>query len=155
MHMAIYEKYVGRSRDNFYTLEDLNKNFKLTYNDDFNFAYDVLDYLGTNKPDKLAMVWVGNNGDEKYITFREMMLASNKAANYFKSIGIKKGDFVLLVLKRSYLFWYCMMGLHKIGAIAVQATNMLTAKDYIYRCNAGGIKMAIITGDGDCTRRTG
>jgi hypothetical protein len=58
MHMAIYEKYVGRSRDNFYTLEDLNKNFKLTYNDDFNFAYDVLDYLGTNKPDKLAMVWV-------------------------------------------------------------------------------------------------
>jgi len=149
--MPIYEQFVGRSRDDFYTFEDVTKNYKLTYKDDFNFAYDVLDVLGTEKPDKLAMVWVGNNGEEKYITFREMMLASNKAANYFKSIGIKKGDYVLLVLKRSYLFWYCMMGLHKIGAVAVQATHMLTAKDYIYRCNAGGIKLAIITGDGDAT----
>ena len=149
--MPIYEKFVGRSRDDFYTLEDVTKNYKLTYSDNFNFAYDVLDVLGTEKPDKLAMLWVGNDGEEKYITFREMMLASNKAANYFKSIGIKKGDFVLLVLKRSYLFWYCLMGLHKIGAIAVQATHMLTAKDYIYRCNAGGIKLAVITGDGDAT----
>jgi acetyl-CoA synthetase len=149
--MPIYEKFIGRNRDDYYTFEDITKNFKLTYNEDFNFAYDVLDVLGTEKPDKLAMLWVGNDGEEKRITFREMMLASNKAVNYFKSLGIKKGDFVLLVLKRSYLFWYCMMGLHKIGAIAVQATHMLTAKDYIYRCNAGGIKLAIITGDGDAT----
>lgn len=149
--MPIYEKYVGRSRDDFATLEDLQRNFKITCRDDFNFAYDVLDHLGTTKPDELAMLWVSNEGEEKYITFGEMMLWSNKAANFFKSQGIKKGDFVLLVLKRSYLFWYCMMGLHKLGAVAVQATNMLSAKDYIYRCNAGGIKMAVITADEQCT----
>lgn len=149
--MPIYEQYVGRNRDEFYTLEDLNKNFSLKYNDRFNFAYDVIDTLGTEKPDKLAMLWVGDNGEEKRITFRDMMIRSNKAANFFKTLGIKKGDYVLLVLKRSDMFWYCMLGLHKIGAVAVQATNMLKAKDYIYRCNAGGIKMAIITGDGDAT----
>jgi len=149
--MPIYEKYIGRSRDDFATLEDLQRNYKVTCKDDFNFAYDVLDYLGSTKPDELAMLWVSNEGEEKYITFGEMMLWSNKAANFFKSQGIKKGDFVLLVLKRSYLFWYCMMGLHKLGAVAVQATNMLSAKDYIYRCNAGGIKMAVITADEQCT----
>lgn len=149
--MAIYEKFIGRSRDEFYTLQDVTENYKVVYDDNFNFAYDVLDVLGTEKHDKLAMLWVGVDGEERRITFGDMMIASNKAANYFKSLGIKKGDFVLLVLKRSYLFWYCMMGLHKIGAIAVQATNMLTAKDYTYRCNAGGIKMAVITADGDAT----
>ena len=91
------------------------------------------------------------DGEEKYITFRDMSLRSNKVANYFKSLGISKGDAVMLVLRRSDLFWYCMMALHKIGAIAVQATDMLTASDYKYRCNAGGIKMAVITGHGDCT----
>lgn len=149
--MTIYEKFTGRSRDNYYTLDDLYKNYKVTYGDRFNFAYDVLDVLGTEKPDKMAMVWVGSDGSDRYITFGEMMKASNKAANYFKSLGIRKGDYVMLVLKRSYFFWYCMMGLHKLGAVAVQATNMLTAKDYVYRCNAGGIKMAVITGDGDAT----
>lgn len=149
--MPIYEKYVGKTRDDFATFEDLQRNYKATCGEDFNFAYDVLDELGTNKPEKLAMLWVGADGTDKYITFRDMMLWSNKAANLFKSLGIKKGDFVLLVLKRSYLFWYCMMGLHKIGAVGVQATHMLSAKDYIYRCNAGGIKMAVITGDNTCT----
>jgi acetyl-CoA synthetase len=149
--MPIYEKYVGRSRDDFATFEDLQRNYKVTCEDDFNFAYDVLDHLGTNKPDKLAMLWVSVDGTEKRIGFGEMKRMSDKAANCFRSLGIKKGDFVMLVLKRSYLFWYCMMGLHKIGAVAVQATNMLCAKDYIYRCNAGGIKMAVITGDEQCT----
>ena len=149
--MAIYEQYVGKSRDDFSTLEELQSTYKLQWKEDFNFAYDVLDKLGTEKPDKLAMLWVSNDGQEKRITFRDMMLGSNKAANYFKSLGIKKGDYVMLVLKRSYLFWYCMQGLHKIGAVAVQATNMLTAKDYVYRCNAGSIKAVVITGDGDCT----
>lgn len=149
--MPIYEKYVGKTRDDFATFEDLQRNYKVNCGENFNFAYDVLDDLGTNKPEKLAMLWVGADGTDKYISFRDMMLWSNKAANLFKSLGIKKGDFVLLVLKRSYLFWYCMMGLHKIGAVGVQATHMLSAKDYIYRCNAGGIKMAVITGDNTCT----
>ncbi len=149
--MAIYEKYVGKSREDFKSLEDAYNNFKLTWNDDFNFAYDVIDVLGTEKPDKLAMLWVSNENEEKRFTFKDMMLESNRMANYLYSMGIRKGDPVLLVLKRSYLFWFTMLALHKIGAIAVQATNMLMAKDYLYRCNAGKIKAVIITADGECT----
>ncbi len=149
--MAIYEKFVGASRDDFTSLKDAQQNYKLTWNDDFNFAYDVIDVLGTEKPDKLAMIWVSEDGEEKRFTFRDMMLESNRAANYFKYLGVKKGDKVLLVLKRSYLFWFCILGLHKIGAVVVQATNMLKPKDYVYRCNAAEIKYAIITADGDAT----
>lgn len=150
--MAIYEKFVGASRDDFISLKDAQKNYKLTYSDDFNFAYDVIDVLGTTKPDKLAMVWVSAKGEERKFTFRDMMLYSNKAANYFNYMGIKKGDRVMLVLKRSYYFWFCLLGLHKIGAVVVQATNMLKAKDYVYRCNAGNIKAVVVTGDGDETK---
>ncbi len=146
--MAIYEKFVGANRDDFISLKDAQKNFKLTYNDDFNFAYDVIDELGRTKPEKMAMVWVGANGEERKFTFRDMMLYSNKAANYFNYMGIKKGDKVMLVLKRSYYFWFCVLGLHKIGAVVVLATNMLKAKDYVYRCNAGNVKAVVVTGDG-------
>ncbi len=150
--MAIYEKFVGASRDDFLSLKDAQTNYTLKYRDDFNFAYDVIDVLGTQKPDKLAMVWISNDKSEvKRLTFRDMMLNSNKAANYFKYMGIKKGDTVMLTLKRSYFFWYCILGLHKIGAIVVQATDMLKGKDYVYRCNVGNIKAAVITGDGSAT----
>ena len=150
--MAIYEKFVGATRDDFLSLKDAQTNYTLSYNDDFNFAYDVIDVLGTEKPDKLAMVWISNDKSEvKHLTFRDMMLNSNKAANYFKYMGIKKGDKVMLTLKRSYFFWYCILGLHKIGAIVVQATDMLKGKDYVYRCNVGNIKAAVITGDGQAT----
>ena len=149
--MAIYERFIGKSRDEYESYADLMQNYRVTYNDDFNFAYDVLDKLGTDKPDKVSLVWVGDDFEEKIITFSEMMRYSNKTANYFKSLGIQKGDFVLLVLKRSYLFWYCMMALHKIGAVAVQASHLLTKSDYVYRCNSAKIKMVIITGDNDCT----
>lgn len=149
--MPIYEQFIGRHRDQFATLEDLQKNYKVTYKDSFNFAYDVLDVLADRSPDKLAMLWVSNEGAERRFTFADMSRLSNKAANFFTSKGIKKGDLVMLVLKRGYEFWYCMMGLHKIGAIAVQATHLLMAKDYIYRLNAGKIKMLVMTGDGDCT----
>ena len=150
--MAINEKFVGASRDDFISLKDAQKNYTLTYNDDFNFAYDVIDVLGETKPDKLAMIWVSKNGDERRFTFRDMMLYSNKAANYFNYMGIKKGDRVMLVLKRSFYFWFCILGLHKIGAVVVQAPNMLKAKDYVYRCNAGNIKAVVVTGDGDETK---
>ena len=146
--MAIYEKYVGASRDDFISLKDAQKNYTLTYPKNFNFAYDVIDELGKQSPDKLAMVWVSKDGEEKKFTFKDMMIYSNKAANYFHYMGIKKGDRVMLVLKRSYYFWFCILGLHKIGAVVVQATNMLKAKDYVYRCNVGNIKAVVITGDG-------
>ncbi len=150
--MAIYEKFVGATRDDFLSLKDAQANYTLKYRDDFNFAYDVVDVLGTEKPDKLAMIWLSaDKSVEKRFTFRDMMLASNKAANYFKYMGIKKGDTVMLTLKRSYYFWFCILGLHKIGAVVVQATDMLKGKDYVYRCNAGNIKAAVITGDGHAT----
>ncbi len=150
--MAIYEKFVGATRDDFLSLKDAQTNYTLSYNDDFNFAYDVIDVLGTEKPDKLAMIWISADKSEvKHLTFRDMMLNSNKAANYFKSMGIKKGDRVMLTLKRSYFFWYCILGLHKLGAIVVQATDMLKGKDYVHRCNVGNIKAAVITGDGQAT----
>ena len=149
--MPIYEEFVGRHRDHFATLEDLQKNYKVTYPDTFNFAYDVLDVIAKRTPDKLCMLWLSNDAEERRFTFDEMSKLSNKAANFFTSKGIRKGDLVMLVLKRGYEFWYCMMGLHKIGAIAVQATHMLLAKDFINRMNAGKIKMIVMTGDGDCT----
>jgi len=149
--MLIYEKYIEKSRDDFKSYEDIMENYKVTYNKDFNFAYDVLDELAAAQPDNLCMLWISNEGEEKRISFSQMAKYANKTANYFKSLGIKKGDFVMLVLKRSYLFWYCMMALHKIGAVAVQAAHLLTKDDYIYRCNAAGIKMAVITGDNNCT----
>ncbi len=149
--MAIYEKFIGRTRESFSSLEDCQKNYKITCSDDFNFSYDVIDVLGTEKPDKRAILFISNSGEEKEFTFSDVMRMSNKAANYFSSLGIKKDDRVLLVLKRSYLFWFAILGLHKIGAIIVPASNMLKAKDYSYRCNKAKIKCVLITGDGDCT----
>lgn len=151
--MAIYEKFIGRTRESFegYRLTEAKQNFKITYPENFNFAYDVIDVLGKEKSNKTALVYLSHTKEKKVFTFRDIVMYSNKAASYLKSMGINKGDRVLLVLKRSYLFWFVLLGLHKIGAIPIQATHMLMAKDYIYRCNKGKIKAAIITGDGDCT----
>ncbi len=149
--MPIYEKFIGRSRDSFVSLKDCQENFKITYENSFNFAYDVVDVLGTEKPDKLALLYVSNIGEEKRFTFGDMKRLSDKAANYLVSEGVKKGDPVLLILKRSYLFWIITLALNKIGAIMVPASNMLKGKDYVYRCNKAKIKYAIITGDDNCT----
>ncbi len=149
--MAIYEKFIGRSRESFISLKDCRENFKITYENNFNFAYDVIDVLGTEKPDKLALLYVSNTGEEKRFTFGDMKHLSDKAANYFVSQGVKKGDPVLLILKRSYLFWIITLALNKIGAIMVPASNMLKGKDYVYRCNKAKIKYAVITADDTCT----
>ena len=148
----LYEKYVGRSRDDFATLEDLQKNYKVTVGDDFNYSYDVVDVIAEQEPDKLAMLWVSNAGEEKRFTFGDLKKLSNKAANFFKSQGIKKGDSVMLVLRRNYQFWYTMLALHRIGAVAIPATHLLTAKDYIYRAEAATVKMMVITGSDDLTK---
>ena len=149
--MAIYEKFIGRSRDSFVSLQDCQENFRITCDDSFNYAYDVIDVLGTEKPDKEALLYISNKGEEKRFTFGDMKRLSDKAANYFVSQGVKKGDPVLLVLKRSYLFWIVTLALNKIGAIMVPASNKLKAKDYVYRCNKAEIKYALITGDDECT----
>ena len=117
--------------------------------DKFNFAFDVVDELGTRKPDKLAMLHISGDGTERRITFGDMKKESARAANYFKSLGIKRGDRVMLVLKRHYQFWFAVIGLHKLGAIAIPAPNQLLEKDFKYRFEAGNIKAILCTADGD------
>ena len=123
---------------------------QIEFHDDahFNFAYDVVDVLGRTKPDKLAMLHIAGDGKERRITFRDMMIYSNKAANYFQYLGIKRGDRVMLVLKRHYQFWFAILALHKIGAIAIPATNLLVKKDFEYRFKAGKIDAVLCTADG-------
>lgn len=119
----------------------------------FNFAFDVVDELGKTKPDKLAMVHLDADKNEKRFTFKDIMELSNKAANYFTALGIKRHDKVMLVLKRHYEFWPAILALHKIGAIAIPATNQLKVHDFEYRFNAAGVKAILCTADGDVTNQ--
>ena len=115
----------------------------------FNFAFDVVDALGRSKPDKLAMLHVAKDRTQRRFTFQDMKKESARAANYFKSLGIKRGDRVMLVLKRHYQFWFAVLGLHKLGAVAIPATNQLLEKDFTYRFAAGNVKAILCTADGD------
>ncbi len=113
----------------------------------FNFAFDVVDRLGAEKPDKLAMLHIDRNKVLRSFTFQDMKQQSARAANYFKSLGIQKGDRVMLVLKRNYQFWLAILGLHKLGAIAVPATDQLLEKDFEYRFQAADIRAIVCTGE--------
>ena len=115
----------------------------------FNFAFDIVDKMAEKEPDKLAMLWVSKHHEEKRFTFNDMKRMSNKTANYFKSLGIKRGDRVMLILKRHYQFWFAILGLHKLGAIAIPATNQLLAHDFTYRFQAAGVSAIVCTADGD------
>ena len=123
--------------------------FKVNVPKHFNFAFDVMDELARTKPQKTALLWTNDKGGEKSFTFADMKRLSDQAANYFLSAGIKRGDRVMLILKRHYTFWYAMMALCKIGAIAIPATHLLTKKDVVYRCQSADIKMIVATGEGD------
>ncbi len=117
--------------------------------ENFNFAFDLVDALAKKEPNKLAMLHIDKNKVERRFTFDDMRRASAQCANYFKSLGIKKGDRVMLVLKRHYEFWFAMLGLNKLGAIAIPAVNQLLSHDFEYRFNAAGINTIICTADGD------
>ncbi|MBQ9979619.1 MAG: AMP-binding protein [Oscillospiraceae bacterium] len=121
--------------------------------DKFNFAFDCVDGIAEKFPDKLAMLHLDKNKFERRLTFNDMSKESSRAANYFKSLGIKKGDRVLLVLKRHYQFWFAILGLHKLGAIAIPATNLLQEHDFTYRFNAAEVSAIICTADGDAARQ--
>lgn len=121
--------------------------FKNTEN--FNFAYDIVGELAKTKPDKLAMLYVDRDGNDRRFTFRDMKRGSSQCANYFKSLGIHKGDRVMLVLKRHYQFWFAMLGLNKLGAIAIPATCQLLEHDFTYRFETAGVSAIICTADGD------
>ncbi len=115
--------------------------------DKFNFAFDVIDRIGREQPEKTALLHIGKDKRETRITFSELKRASSQTANYFKSLGIKKGDTVMLILKRHYQFWIAMAALHKIGAVAIPASNQLKEHDITYRLNKAGVKMIICTPD--------
>ena len=117
--------------------------------DKFNFAFDCVDAIADKNPNKVAMMWVANDKTDRAFTFKDMKRYSSKVANYFESLGIKRGDTVMLVLKRHYQFWFCMLALHKIGAIAIPATNQLVEHDFEYRYKAAGVKAIVCTADGD------
>lgn len=123
--------------------------FTLNCPDNFNFAYDVIDKYAELEPDRRALVWTNVNGDEKIFTYGQLSEMSNKAANMFISMGIKKGDKVMIILKRHYQFWYTIMALHKIGAIGIPGTNLLTVKDLVYRFELANVKHIISTAYGE------
>ena len=121
--------------------------------DQFNFAFDTVDAIARREPEKTAMVHIANDMTERRFSFKDMKDASSQSANYFKSLGIKRGDRVMLVLKRHYQFWFAILGLHKLGAIAIPATNQLVAHDFTYRFTAAGVTAVLCTADGDTARQ--
>ena len=141
----IYRKYTEVTKDENGTPVSIK--FKNT--EHFNFAFDLVDALADKDPDKLAMLHISKDKTERRLTFKDMKKASNQCANYFKSLGIRKGDRVMLVLKRHYQFWYAILGLHKLGAIAIPATNQLQEHDFEYRFKTAGVSAIICTADGD------
>ncbi len=141
----IYKKYVDVEENENGTPTSIK--FKNT--DKFNFAFDLVDALADKKPDKLAMLHISKDHTERRFTFKDMKKASAQCANYFKSLGIKKGDRVMLILKRHYQFWFAMIGLNKLGAIAIPAPNQLQAHDLEYRLKSAGICTVICTADDD------
>ena len=139
------EKFIQTTEDERGALQ----NIKFMDEDTYNFAFDTVDAIARRDPEKLAMVHIANDMTERRFTFKDIKDASSQAANYFKSLGIKRGDRVMLVLKRHYQFWFAILGLHKLGAVAIPATNQLVEHDFTYRFNAAGVSAVLCTADGD------
>lgn len=127
--------------------EDYTRNLQFIVPENFNFAYDVMDRWAAEAPDDNAIMWVSETGEEKEITFLQLKEESDRAASYLMSLGIGRGDMVMLILKRRYEFWIATIALHKIGAIAIPATHMLTTQDIVYRNNKASIKGIICVGE--------
>ena len=113
--------------------------FEPVYDEHFNYAYDVIDEIARNEPQRRAMVWCNVAGEQRTFTFGEISEYASRAAALFYSQGIRRGDRVMLVLKRHFQFWFAILGLHKLSAIAIPATHLLTAKDYLYRFKSAGV----------------
>ncbi|MDR0554745.1 MAG: AMP-binding protein [Treponema sp.] len=135
------------SRAEFDSYEDFYRHFSVTIPENFNFAYDVVDVRAADQPDDTALVWCDERGAEAVFTYAGIKSLSNRAANVFRAAGIGKGDPVMLILKRRYEYWPVLLGLHKIGAIAIPATHLLTVKDIVYRCKAADIAAIVCVDD--------
>ena len=131
----------------FESQEDFIKNFHIQVPENFNFGYDVVDAWAAEQPDKNAILWTNDQGEHHQYTYAELKEKTDRTASYFQSLGIGHGDMVMLILKRRYEFWYSIIALHKLGAVAIPATHLLTKKDIVYRCNAASIKMIVAAGE--------
>jgi acetyl-CoA synthetase len=139
------EKYLQQTE--FTDFEDFKANYKLLVPENFNFGYDIVDAWAAKEPNKKALLWTNDQGECREFTFGEIKKYTDQTASYFQSIGIKKGDIVMAILKRRYEFWFTIIALHKIGAVIIPATHLLTKKDLVYRNNAADIKAIIAVGD--------
>lgn len=148
--MDLLHKFLPRTR--FDSYEDFYENFRIDVPEDFNFAFDVADAIAQEDPEKIAMVWCDDKGADAVFTFGQLRRYSNRAAHFFRQAGIRKGDPVMLILKRRYEFWFCLLALHKLGAVAIPATHLLTTKDIVYRNNAADIKMIVSVAEEEVMR---
>ena len=144
---TLIEDFVNRV--DFKSYEDFYENFELKYNEDYNFGFDVVDKYAEIDPEKVALIWVNEEGEEHIFTFEDMKKYSNKVANLFKRLGINKGDKVMLTLKNRYEFWFCMVALHKIGAIVIPATHMLKLHDIDFRLKKANVKLVVSVEEDD------
>lgn len=142
---SIYQRFCTEIKDENGGLKKLT----LNYPDNFNFGYDVVDEYAAVSPDKRAMVWCNVENEEHIFTFLDVKRYSNKMANVFREYGIGRGDRVMLVLKRHYEYWFAAVALHKLGAVMIPATHMLTVDDFVYRINASGAKAIVCTAQDD------
>lgn len=139
------ERFLDKTE--FDSYEDFMANFKVNVPENFNFGYDVVDRWAETHPDKKALLWTNDRGEKIQFTFADIKRESDKTASFFASLGIGRGDMVMLILKRHYQFWFSIIALHKLGATVIPATHLLTEKDIIYRCRMASIKAIVATGD--------
>jgi len=139
--MNLAYKYI--SKENFESYEDFVKNFKIIVPDNFNFAYDIIDEYARLEPDRIALVWCDDHDNERIFTFADLKKYSDKTANIFRQAGIRKGDRVMLILRRRYEVYFAILALAKIGATYIPSSNQLMEKDIVYRNNAASIKAII------------
>src|SRR5574344_1207460 len=139
------EKFLDKV--DFTSQEDLKNNSKINVQENFNFGYDVVDAWAEEDPEKKALLWTNDKGEHIQFTYADLKKYTDKTASYFQSLGIGKGDMVMLILKRRYEFWFSIIALHKLGAVAIPATHLLTKKDIVYRANAADIKAIVADGE--------
>src|SRR5690554_6639003 len=139
------EKFIKKTK--FSSHNDFIKNYDIRVPENFNFAYNIVDEWARTDPNKRALCWTNDNGVHKDLTFGALKELSDRTASFLQSLGIGKGDMVMLILKRNIEFWQTILALHKLGAVAIPATHLLTDKDITYRNNAAGIKAIIATED--------
>lgn len=141
------EKFLDKTE--FTSYADFMANYRLHVPENFNFAYDVVDEWARIEPQKKALLWVNDRGEHRQFTFADIKRESDRTAAYFQQLGIGHGDMVMLIMKRRYQFWFAITALHKLGAVVIPATHLLTAADIVYRCQSADIKAIVACGDAE------